>query len=94
MKINAPKIPMRLPTNSIVSFKDCCVGANNMASMAPTIIIGIPTPTEICFEVILCVLARNLYEFYESNMPTNTRELLSLLILVRICGYSGFIKTV
>jgi len=69
MKINAPKIPMRLPTNSIVSFKDCCVGANNMASMAPTIIIGIPTPTEICFEVILCVLARNLYEFYESNMP-------------------------
>ncbi len=69
MKINAPKIPMRLPTNSIVSFKDGCVGANNIASNAPTTIIGVPIPNEICFEVILCVPTQNLYEFYGSFVP-------------------------
>jgi len=69
MKINTPNIPMRLPMNSIVSFRACCVGANNTASIAPTIIIGIPTPNEIGLEVTSSVRIQNLYEFYESFLP-------------------------
>jgi len=66
MKINEPSIPMRLPMNSIVSFRVDCVGAKTTASNAPITIIGIPTPTEICFEATFSVPTQNLYEFYES----------------------------
>lgn len=64
MKINTPRIPIRLPTNSTVSFRSACNGAKMKASMTPTIIIGIPTPTEICFEAISLWSGKNLYEFY------------------------------
>ena len=64
MKINTPRIPIRLPTNSTVSFRSACNGAKMKASMTPTIIIGIPTPTEICFEAISLGSGKNLYEFY------------------------------
>lgn len=64
MKINTPRIPIRLPTNSTVSFRSACNGAKMKASITPTIIIGIPTPTEICFEAISLGSGKNLYEFY------------------------------
>jgi hypothetical protein len=34
------------------------------ASIMPTTIIGIPIPTEICFEAISLGSHKNLYEFY------------------------------
>lgn len=52
MKMSTPSIPIRLPTNSTVSFRLPCKGAKMKASMIPTVIIGIPTPAEICFEAI------------------------------------------
>lgn len=53
MKINTPSIPIRLPTNSTVSFRLGCREAKKKASIMPTIIIGIPIPTEMRFEVIV-----------------------------------------
>jgi hypothetical protein len=53
IKIMTPSIPIRLPTNSTVSFKISSIGAKRKASITPTIIIGIPMPTEICFEANL-----------------------------------------
>lgn len=52
MKIITPSIPIRLPRNSIVSLRSACIGAKKKASITPTIIIGIPTPAEICLEAI------------------------------------------
>ncbi len=43
---------MRLPTNSIVSFRFGSIGAKKNPSIAPTTIIGMPIPIEICFEAI------------------------------------------
>lgn len=64
MKIRTPSIPIRLPTNSTVSFRLACMGAIMKASKIPVMIIGIPMPTEISFEVILLGFIQNLYEFY------------------------------
>lgn len=64
MKINTPSMPMRLPTNSTVSLRSAWMGAKMKASIIPTIIIGIPTPIEICFEAIWLGSSKNLYEFY------------------------------
>jgi len=62
-------MPIRLPMNSIVSFRVDCEGARTTASNAPITIIGIPTPSEICFEATFSVPIQNLYEFYESLVP-------------------------
>lgn len=65
MNITTPRIPIRLPINTIVSVRSGCVGARNTASIAPTTIIGMPMPIEICFEAIRYAPIKNLYEFYE-----------------------------
>jgi len=62
--MSTPSIPIRLPTNSTVSFRLSCKGAKMKASMIPTAIIGIPMPAEICFEAISLDSSKNLYEFY------------------------------
>lgn len=64
MKMSTPSIPIRLPTNSTVSFRLPCKGAKMKASITPTAIIGIPIPAEICFEAISLDSSKNLYEFY------------------------------
>lgn len=70
MKMSEPNIPIKLPMNSIVSFRSACVGAKTTASNAPITIIGIPTPTEIFLEAtFFCPLKiymnfmKNLYTF-------------------------------
>ncbi len=70
MKIITPRIPIRLPTNSTVSFRSACNDAKMKASIMPTTIIGIPTPTEICFEAIALGSGKNLYEFYVKSVYT------------------------
>ena len=47
-----PKIPIRLPTNSIVDTTPSASGAIKSAMNAPKITIGNPTPKMIAFEVI------------------------------------------
>ena len=47
-----PKIPIRLPTNSIVDGTSTARGAITNAINAPKITIGNPTPRLIAFEVI------------------------------------------
>lgn len=71
MKINTPRIPIRLPTNSTVSFRSACNGAKMKASMTPTIIIGIPTPTEICFEATPLGLVKIYMNFMQSYHRCN-----------------------
>ena len=66
MNIATPRIPIRLPTNSIVSLISVCVGARKTASIAPTTIIGIPIPTEICLEAIKVVAMKIVYEVFVS----------------------------
>lgn len=55
----------------MVSLRSDCIGARNTASIAPTMIIGIPMPIEICFETIRYALIKNLYEFYENGWVEN-----------------------
>lgn len=55
MKNTAPRIPITLPTNSIVDSIPSAAGAANIATSAPTTIMGIPTPTVMAFEVTPCV---------------------------------------
>ena len=70
IKIMTPSIPIRLPTNSTVSFRLLCKGAKRKASMMPVAIIGIPMPAEICFEAICFSSNKNLYEFYVNFEPS------------------------
>ena len=48
-----PRIPIRLPTNSIVDSTPTEIGAMASAMNAPKITIGNPTPKMIAFEVIM-----------------------------------------
>jgi hypothetical protein len=75
---------MRLPTNSTVSFKLACIGAKRKASKIPAIIIGIPMPKEIRFEVISLGSNKNLYEFYVILYHTEITIPLDLRSHVRI----------
>ena len=45
-------MPIRLPTNSTVSLMLVWVGASMIARIAPTTIIGMPMPREICLEAM------------------------------------------
>ena len=61
-----PKIPIRLPTNSIVDSTPAESGAMASAMNAPKITIGNPTPKMIAFEVIM----KNEIEIYMKFMLT------------------------
>ena len=59
-----PKIPMRLPTNSIVDITSSARGAITSAINAPKITIGNPTTRIIAFDVIM----KNVIEIYMKFM--------------------------
>ncbi len=62
MKKTTPKIPIKLPTNSIVPLNSISAGAHNNTIKAPTTIIGIPTPIEISLEAMIRHHFKNVYE--------------------------------
>ena len=70
-----PKIPIRLPTNSIVDSTPTEIGAMASAMNAPKITIGNPTPKMIAFEVIM----KNEIEIYMKFMLTLVQVFLLLL---------------
>ncbi len=70
-----PKIPIRLPTNSIVDSTPAESGAMASAMNAPKITIGNPTPKMIAFEVIM----KNEIEIYMKFMLTLVQVFLLLL---------------
>ena len=70
-----PRIPIRLPTNSIVDTTPSASGAIASAMKAPKITIGNPTPKIIAFEVIM----KNETEIYMKFMLTLVRVFLLLL---------------
>ena len=70
-----PKIPIKLPTNSIVDTTPSASGAMSSAMNAPKITIGKPTPKMIAFEVIM----KNGIEIYMKFMLTLVQ--VSLLLL-------------
>lgn len=63
MKNTTPRIPIRLPTNSIVLWNSDSRGAQINAIKAPTTIIGIPTPTVIALEAMLRPQLENYMKF-------------------------------
>ena len=72
-----PRIPIRLPTNSIVDTTPSARGAIASAMKAPKITIGNPTPKMIAFEVIM----KNETEIYMKFMlPLVQFSLLSLIV--------------
>jgi len=60
-----PIIPIKLPMNSTVSLTSPTSGAQKIAIKKPVIIIGIPIPTVICFDAILSVALKIVYEVYD-----------------------------
>lgn len=65
MKKTTPRIPIRLPTNSMVSTSSISIGANINTIRAPTIIIGIPTPIQIFLEAMMNTHLENVYEVFD-----------------------------
>jgi len=62
MKKTTPKIPIKLPINSIVPLNSISAGAHNITIKTPTTIMGIPTPIEICLEAMIRHHFKNVYE--------------------------------
>ena len=60
-----PIMPIKLPMNSTVSLTSPTNGAQKIAIKKPVIIIGIPIPTVICFDAILSVALKIVYEVYD-----------------------------
>ena len=60
-----PIMPIKLPMNSTVSLTSPTSGAQKIAIKKPVIIIGIPIPTVICFDAILSVALKIIYEVYD-----------------------------
>ncbi len=60
-----PIIPIKLPMNSTVSLTSPTNGAQKIAIKKPVTIIGIPIPTVICFDAILSVAIKIVYEVYD-----------------------------
>jgi len=65
MKKMTPIMPIKLPMNSTVSLTSPTSGAQKIAIKKPVIIIGIPIPTVICFDAILSVALKIVYEVYD-----------------------------
>jgi len=62
-----PIMPIKLPMNSTVSLTSPTSGAQKTAIKKPVTIIGIPIPTVICFDAILSVVAKIVYEVYDET---------------------------
>ena len=73
MKNITPKIPIRLPINSTVPPNSTSAGAHKRAINAPTTIIGIPTPMEICFEAMYVAHSENYMKFVSYRKVFSTR---------------------
>ena len=65
MNKTTPIIPIKLPTNSTVSLTSPVSGAQKIAIKNPVTIIGIPIPAVICFDAILSVAPKIVYEVYD-----------------------------
>jgi len=65
MNKTTPIIPIKLPTNSTVSLTSPASGAPKIAIKKPVTIIGTPIPTVICFDAILSVDLKIVYEVYD-----------------------------
>ena len=60
-----PIIPIKLPMNSTVSLTSPTTGAQRIAIKKPVTIIGIPTPTVICFDAMFGIAPKIVYEVYD-----------------------------
>ena len=60
-----PIMPIKLPINSTVSLTSPTSGAQKIAIKKPVIIIGIPIPTVICFDVMFGIAPKIVYEVYD-----------------------------
>jgi len=60
-----PIIPIKLPMNSTVSLISPTSGVRKIAIKKPVMIIGIPIPAVICFDAILSVVLKIVYEVYD-----------------------------
>ena len=60
-----PIMPIKLPMNSTVSLTSPTTGAQKIAIKKPVIIIGIPTPTVICFDAMFETAPKIVYEVYD-----------------------------
>jgi hypothetical protein len=65
MKKTTPIIPIKLPTNSTVSLTSPASGVPKIAIKKPVTIIGTPIPKVICFDAILSVALKIVYEVYD-----------------------------
>ena len=60
-----PIMPIKLQMNSTVSLISPTSGVRKIAIKKPVMIIGIPIPTVICFDAILSVVLKIVYEVYD-----------------------------
>ena len=60
-----PIMPIKLPMNSTVSLTSPTTGAQKIAIKKPVTIIGIPTPTVICFDAMFGIAPKIVYEVYD-----------------------------
>ena len=60
-----PIMPIKLPINSTVSLTSPTTGAQKIAIKKPVTIIGIPTPTVICFDAMFGIAPKIVYEVYD-----------------------------
>jgi hypothetical protein len=60
-----PIMPIKLPMNSTVSLISPTSGVRKIAIKKPVMIIGIPIPMVICFDAILSVVLKIVYEVYD-----------------------------
>ena len=60
-----PIMPIKLPMNSTVSLTSPTTGAHKIAIKKPVTIIGIPIPTVICFDAIVGIAPKIVYEVYD-----------------------------
>jgi len=67
MNNTTPIIPIKLPTNSTVSLTSPASGAPKIAIKKPVTIIGTPIPTVICFDAILSIAPKIVYEVYDET---------------------------
>ena len=65
MNNTTPIIPIKLPTNSTVSLTSPASAAKKIAIKNPVMIIGIPIPIVICFDAILSVALKIVYDVYD-----------------------------
>ena len=60
-----PIMPIKLPMNSTVSLTSPTTGAQRIAIKKPVTIIGIPIPTVICFDAMIEIAPKIVYEVYD-----------------------------